>query len=83
MATASRSRASAGAKQGSRAVPAPVTADAFRTWAVPGLAIAAIAVAAALDAAELVAVPLALAVTTAASLVLRHVRALEELAAVN
>ena len=71
MATASRSRASAGAKQGSRAaVPAPVTADAFRTWAVPGLAVAAIAAAAALDAAELVGVPLALAVTTAASLVL-------------
>jgi hypothetical protein len=71
MATASRSRASVGAKQSSRASDrAPIAADPVRTWAIPALAVATIGVAAALDAAEIVGTTLALAATIVASLVL-------------
>jgi hypothetical protein len=71
MATASRSQASAGAKQSSRtSVPAPVRADPLRTWAIPALAVATIGVAAALDATEVIGSPMALVATIAAGLVL-------------
>ncbi len=71
MATASRSRASAGTKRSSRVpLPALLAIDALRSWVVPVLAIAVIAVLAALDAAEMIATPVALAATIAAALVL-------------
>jgi hypothetical protein len=71
MATASRSRAPAGAKQTGRAALATSAArGALRSWGVPGAAVVAIAVLVALESAELVGTPAALAWTIAASLVL-------------
>jgi hypothetical protein len=71
MATASRSRAPAGAKRPSRApVPVLLAVDTLRAWAIPAVAGLTIAVLAALDAAEMVATPIAVAITIAASLLL-------------
>ncbi len=71
MATVSRSRAPAGAKQRPRVPIAALTAvDAIRAWAIPGTAVLVIATLAALSAGDLVATPVALAGTVAATLVL-------------
>jgi len=71
MATASRSRVPAGAKQRPRVPLAALTAmDALRTWGIPGALVGVIAVVAGLSAADLVATPVALATTIAAALLL-------------
>ena len=71
MATASRSRAPAGARRPSRApLPALLAGGALRVWTIPVAAALAIAVFAALDAAEMVATSVAVAITIAAALVL-------------
>lgn len=71
MATVSRSRSPAGAKQRPRApLGALAAADVLRTWGIPGVAVAAIAACATLSATGLLATAVALAGTTAAVLVL-------------
>jgi hypothetical protein len=72
MATASRSRAPAGAKPQRSRVPLAAlgAVDALRSWGIPGLLVVAIAVLAALSAAELMPTPTALAGTIAAALLL-------------
>src|SRR5439155_116394 len=71
MATASRSRAPAGAKSRPRApLAAMPAADAARSWGVPALALAVITFLAALSAAGTVGSAAALAGTVAAALVL-------------
>ena len=71
MATASRSRAPAAAKQRPRvALAAVAAADAARSWGVPALALAVIAVLAVLSAAGALGTAGALAGTVAAALVL-------------
>src|SRR5215831_5849787 len=72
MATASRSRAPAGAKPQRPRVPLAAlgAVDALRSWGIPGVLVVTIAVLAALAAAELVPTPTALAGTIAAVLLL-------------
>jgi hypothetical protein len=71
MATASRSRAPAGAKQRPRVPLAALTAmDALRNWGIPGALVVVIAAVAGLSTAELVSTPAALAWTIAAALLL-------------
>ncbi|HYR96142.1 MAG TPA: hypothetical protein VEM57_05360 [Candidatus Binatus sp.] len=71
MATVSGSRSPAGAKQRPRTpLGALAAVDVLRTWAIPGAAVAAIAVFAGLSAAGLLDTTVALAGTTVAILVL-------------
>ena len=71
MATASRSRAPAGAKQRPRVPLAALTAmDALRTWGIPGALVVVMAIVAGLSAADLMPTSAALAATIAAALLL-------------
>jgi hypothetical protein len=71
MATASRSRSPAGAKQRPRAPLGALAAlDTLRTWAIPGAAVGAIVVFVGLTTAELMDTPVGLAGTIVALLVL-------------